>query len=47
MNLSSFNSQACELINLDVQECQTKDFVHFINGSKILEGSNPYAMAYV
>ena len=39
--LVSFNPQACELINLDVQECITKEIVDFINGSKILEGSIP------
>lgn len=44
--LVSFNPQACELINLDIQECQTREFVDFINGSKTLEGSIPYAMAY-
>lgn len=44
--LVSFNPKACKLINLDVQECQTQEFVNFINGSKILKGSIPYAMAY-
>ena len=44
--LVSFNPQACDLINLDYEECKTANFVDFINGSKILQGSIPYAMAY-
>ena len=44
--LVSFNPLACDLINLDYSECQTQEFVDFINGSNILEGSTPYAMAY-
>ena len=44
--LVSFNPLACDLINLDYLECETQDFVDFINGSKILQGSTPYAMAY-
>ena len=44
--LVSFNPLACDLINLDYSECQTQSVVDFINGSKILEGSTPYAMAY-
>ena len=44
--LVSFNHLACDLINLDYEECKTADFVDFINGSKILQGSIPYAMAY-
>ena len=44
--LVSFNSLACDLINLDYSECQTENFVDFINGSKILEGSTPFSMAY-
>lgn len=44
--LVSFNPLACHLINLNYSECETSDFVDFINGSKILEGSTPFAMAY-
>lgn len=44
--LVSFNPLACDLINLDYSVYQTQDFVDFINGSKILDGSTPYAMAY-
>jgi uncharacterized protein YdiU (UPF0061 family) len=44
--LVSFNPIACELINLDVQECKNQEFVDFINGSNILNGSIPYAMSY-
>jgi serine/tyrosine/threonine adenylyltransferase len=44
--LVSFNPQACDLIGLDYQECGTQDFIDFINGSKTLEGSVPYSMAY-
>lgn len=45
-NLVSFNKKACDLIGLDYEECETKEFVDFINGSKILKGSVPYSMAY-
>ena len=44
--LVSFNPLACDLINLDYEECKTQDFVDFINGSKILEASIPFAMGY-
>ena len=44
--LVSFKPLACDLINLDYEECETQDFVDFINGSNILEGSIPYAMSY-
>ena len=44
--LVSFNPLACDLINLDYEGCKTQDFIDFINGSKILDGSIPYAMAY-
>ncbi|MDD4329576.1 MAG: YdiU family protein, partial [Aliarcobacter sp.] len=44
--LVSFNPLACDLINLDYEECQTQEFLDFINGSKILQGSTPYAMGY-
>ena len=42
----SYNPQACDLIDLDYSECGTKDFLNFINGNKILEGSVPYSMVY-
>jgi uncharacterized protein YdiU (UPF0061 family) len=44
--LISFNAQACDLIGLDYEECDTQDFVNFINGSNLLEGSEPYSMVY-
>lgn len=44
--LVSYNPQACDLINLDYAECETKEFVDFINGSNILKGSEPYSMVY-
>ena len=44
--LVSFNKQACDLINLDYKECESKEFLEFINGNKTLEGSNPYSMVY-
>lgn len=44
--LVSFNPLACDLIKLDYEECQTQEFLDFINGSKILQGSTPYAMGY-
>ncbi len=44
--LISFNKQACNLIGLDYAECETKDFVDFINGSLTLKGSVPYSMVY-
>ena len=44
--LVSFNKEACDLIGLDYKECETQDFINFINGSNILEGSVPYSMVY-
>jgi len=44
--LVSYNKQACDLIGLDCDSCETEDFINFLNGSKILKGSIPYAMAY-
>ena len=44
--LISFNKQACDLINLDYDECNTKDFLDFMNGEKTLENSQPYSMVY-
>ncbi len=44
--LVSFNKLACDLINLDYDECKTQDFTDFLNGNKILNGSIPYATVY-
>lgn len=44
--LVSFNKQACDLIDLDYKECQTEDFLDFMNGKKSLENSKPYSMVY-
>jgi uncharacterized protein YdiU (UPF0061 family) len=44
--LVSFNKQACDLINLDYKECESKEFLEFINGSKTLQHSKPYSMVY-
>lgn len=44
--LVSYNKQACDLIGLDYAEGETKEFVSFINGSKVLKGSIPYSMVY-
>lgn len=45
-HLISYSKSACDLIGLDYEECESEDFVKFINGEKILKGSIPYAMAY-
>lgn len=45
-HLISFSKDACDLINLDYKECESDNFVKFINGQKVLEGSKPYATAY-
>ena len=44
--LVSFNPKACDLINLDYDECKTEDFTNFLNGTKVLNGSVPYSMVY-
>jgi uncharacterized protein YdiU (UPF0061 family) len=44
--LVSYNKQACDLISLDYNECETQEFVNFINGINILKGSEPYSMVY-
>ncbi|QKJ22173.1 protein adenylyltransferase SelO [Poseidonibacter lekithochrous] len=44
--LISFNKQACDLINLDYEECESEEFIDFINGSNVLKGSVPYSMVY-
>ncbi len=40
------NSDMAELIGLDKDELSSKDFVDFVNGSKILDKSTAYAMCY-
>lgn len=42
----SFSRSACDLIDLDYEECETEDFVKFMNGEKVLKGSIPYSMVY-
>lgn len=44
--LISYNKQACDLISLDYEECEKKEFVDFINGEKVLKNSIPFAQAY-
>lgn len=44
--LISFNKQACDLINLDYGECESEEFLDFMNGSNVLKGSQPYSMVY-
>lgn len=44
--LISYSKSACDLINLDYKECETEEFVKFVNGEKLLKGSIPYSMAY-
>ena len=44
--LVSFNQKACDLIGLDYKECETEEFLEFMNGTKILKGSVPYSMVY-
>lgn len=44
--LVSFNPLACDLINLDYKECETEEFLEFMNGTKVLNGSIPYSMVY-
>lgn len=44
--LVSYNKQACDLIDLDYNECETNDFLEFINGSKVLKNSKPFSMVY-
>ena len=44
--LVSYNKQACDLIGLDYEECQSEEFIDFINGSKLQKGSSPYSMVY-
>ena len=44
--LVSFNKKACDLIGLDYQSCETQEFLEFMNGEKVLNGSVPYSMVY-
>jgi uncharacterized protein YdiU (UPF0061 family) len=44
--LVSFNKQACDLIDLDYNECKTEEFLSFINGEKTLDNSQSYSMVY-
>lgn len=44
--LVSFNKEACDLIGLDYEECETQEFLEFMNGEKTLNGSVPYSMVY-
>jgi len=40
------NSDAADLIDLEVEELSTETFVDFVNGTTILDESTPYAMCY-
>ena len=44
--LVSFNKTACDLINLDYSECESKEFLEFINGEKSLVNQESYSMVY-
>ncbi|NOR57879.1 MAG: SELO family protein, partial [Sulfurimonas sp.] len=44
--LISANPEAAKLIGLDEEELQGVDFVDFINGKHLLEGSQPFSMCY-
>lgn len=44
--MMSFNPQAAKLIDLDPTEAETQEFVDFINGAHLLEGSTPFSMCY-
>ena len=44
--LVSFNKQACDLINLDYKECETQEFLKFMNGEKNLKDSQTFSMVY-
>jgi uncharacterized protein YdiU (UPF0061 family) len=44
--LMSFNPKAAALIKLDEEEAQSQDFIDFINGKNLLEGSKPFSMCY-
>lgn len=44
--LISFNPEAAGLIGLDKEEAQKQEFVDFVNGGYLLEGSTPFSMCY-
>lgn len=44
--LISHNPEAAKLIGLDAQEAQTQEFIDFVNGKELLEGSQPFSMCY-
>ena len=44
--LISYNKKLCDEIGLDYNECETNEFINFLNGKKVLEGSKPYSMVY-
>lgn len=45
-HLISYSKSACDLIGLDYKECESEDFLKFVNGEKVLSGSQPYSMVY-
>ena len=45
-HLISYSKSACDLIGLDYEECESEEFLRFVNGEKVLKGSVPYSMAY-
>ncbi len=44
--LVSFNKQACDLIDLDYTECESQEFLEFMNGVKSLENQDSFSMVY-
>lgn len=44
--LISHNPEAAKLISLDAEEAQTQTYLDFVNGEKLLEGSQPFSMCY-
>lgn len=44
--LISYNKKMCDEIGLDYKECEKEEFIEFVNGAKVLEGSTPYSMVY-
>tara|TARA_R110002050_G_scaffold225089_3_gene360966 strand:- start:19 stop:1476 length:1458 start_codon:yes stop_codon:yes gene_type:complete len=45
-HLVSYNKLMFDEIDLDYEQTLNDDFVKFVNGEKLLEGSEPYATAY-
>lgn len=45
-HLIAYSKDACDLIGLDYEQCETDEFVDFVNGKKTLNNSEPYAMVY-